>query len=556
MNMKNSLIALFFTLFSFALFAQQKSLDFKQDEVIIQLKENVNIDDFLKDFKQNNPTLASLNVKKELVRRLNMYLLGFDTEEADFSIFLERLNEQAKILAVQLNYALVFRDSIPDDPFFNEQWPLERIQAPDAWTFSTGGKDPNGEEIVIAILDSGFDIANPDLVENLWSNGGEIPMNGIDDDGNGHIDDMNGWNFKNDLPQHPLGNGHGTSVAGIAGARGNNGLSVTGVNWEVKLMLLTGTFVDQIIASYGYVLEQRILFNETNGAEGAYVVVTNASFGLNNTFCSEQPIWGAMYDILGEVGVVSIGATTNNSSIDVDINGDMPTSCESEYLITVTYSNIDEQREGGFGETSIDLTAPGKGSVTLSLNGDFDFGFNGTSAASPLVAGSVGLLYSMPCQVLADLALENPAEAALLVKKAILEGTDKYANLTEETVSGGRLNLFNSAEYLHSYCIANDREKTEDIYAETYIGNPRFVRIYSEGEGSDRFFVDFSTMDFEPVEIAIFNAVGQRIWEEKMQPDAFVHQTYSFDAFGWAAGVYFITVRGVDEKVTGKFMKI
>ena len=481
--------------------------------------------------------------------------MNFDENKADISTVLEEIKTHPSVMAAQLNYELEMRDSMPNDPLFTDQWSLARIQAPDVWAFSTGGTSANNDEIVIAVLDSGFDIEHEDLQENIWKNTAEIPSNGIDDDNNGHSDDINGWNFLNDLPQHPV-TSHGTSVTGIIGAKGNNNTGVTGVNWNVKLMLLTARFSEEIAAAYGYVLDQRILYNETNGEQGAFVVATNASLGINDLFCDDQPVWRDMYDPLGEAGIISVAATTNSEISNVDLVGDMPTTCESNYLITVTNNNFEDEREGGFGLKHIDLAAPGSGSTTVSPGSNYNTNFGGTSAACPHVTGAVGLLYALPCEDFATLVLNQPAAAALLIKKAILEGVDPINALNGETVTGGRLNLFNSAEYLHSYCVAKESEQTNDTYADTYINDAGFIRIYSPDATGDKMLIDFSTMDFEPVQMAVFNSVGQLMYKDELTPDAFVSQTFELDVKSWAAGAYFVSVRGIDGKVTGKFLKI
>src|SRR5690606_10835357 len=120
-------------------------------------------------------------------------------------------------------------------------------------------------DVVVAIIDGGFDIDHEDLKENIWRNEGEIPDNGIDDDGNGYVDDIVGWNAQ-------LGNGkvalddHGTLVAGVIGARGNNATGVTGINWNTKMMLVSIQSADTatVVAAYGYVLKQKELWLKTN----------------------------------------------------------------------------------------------------------------------------------------------------------------------------------------------------------------------------------------------------------------------------------------------------
>ena len=121
----------------------------------------------------------------------------------------------------------------PNDPKINDQWGLQSVSAQQAWRYSTGSKD-----VVVAIIDSGIDLTHRDLIHNVWTNPGEIPGDGIDNEGDGYIDDIHGWNFSNDTNNVQDNYGHGTHVAGIIGAEGNNGLGVAGINWGVSLMPL------------------------------------------------------------------------------------------------------------------------------------------------------------------------------------------------------------------------------------------------------------------------------------------------------------------------------
>ena len=123
---------------------------------------------------------------------------------------------------------------VPDDPEFGQQWALSKINAPAAWNVTTGTVT-----ITIAIVDTGVDLEHPDLAAKLWTNPGEIPANGLDDDRNGKIDDVHGWHFFHGGAENAFvqdDNGHGTHVAGIAAAATNNGIGVAGVAWGAKIM--------------------------------------------------------------------------------------------------------------------------------------------------------------------------------------------------------------------------------------------------------------------------------------------------------------------------------
>src|SRR5690606_8105093 len=282
----------------------------------------------------------------------------------------------------------------PNDPLFNNQWQHPKIESPEAWDITTGGKTATNKDIVVCVIESANVMGHADLKDNHWVNHAEIPNNDIDDDENGYIDDYNGWNVGNNTDN--IGNGsHGSAVAGMIGAKGNNGLGVVGANWDVKMMVIAGhnqPFSQaNIVEAYSYPLEARQLWNDTNGEEGAFVVATNASWGIDGGNPANYPVWCNIYDTLGEAGILNCGATTN-SNMNVDAVGDMPTTCPSDYMVAVTATNTSDIVLAGWGTTNIDVAAPGIGiysTTTTSYGSD-----SGTSFASPFTAGVIGLMYS------------------------------------------------------------------------------------------------------------------------------------------------------------------
>lgn len=366
------------------------------------------------------------------------------------------------VLFFQKNRLLEER-KIPDDPNFSQQWQYINngvggvadadLDMDQAWDISTGGLTSAGDTIVVCVIDEGINLEHPDLVQNLWINHAEIPANGMDDDGNGYIDDYRGWNITTGNDDLSEGGSHGTPVCGIVGATGNNGEGVSGVNWNVKIMFVKYGFATEAnaLSSLAYAYTMRKLYNESQGARGAFVVATNSSWGINELFASEAPLWCGMYDLLGEVGILSCGATAN-SDVDVDLKGDMPTSCESEFLISVTNINRSDIKltGAGYGRKSIDLGAYGHQAYTLSRNGYAAFG--GTSAATPHVAGVIALMYAAPCNTLAQKYTTDPAGAALMVKDMLFHGTQKNATLTGITTTNSRLNAHLAMQNMLALC--------------------------------------------------------------------------------------------------------
>lgn len=372
------------------------------------------------------------------------------------------LDHHPDVLYYQKNRWLEER-IIPDDPNFVQQWQYINngvggladadLDMEQAWDFTTGGLTSSGDTIVVCVIDEGVNLEHPDLRQNLWFNHAEIPANNIDDDGNGYIDDYRGWNITTGNDDLSEGGSHGTPVCGIIGAAGNNGEGVSGVNWNVKIMFVKyGSATEaNALSSLAYAYTMRKLYNETQGAKGAFVVVTNSSWGINELFAADAPLWCGMYDMLGEVGILSCGATSN-TDVDVDLKGDMPTSCESEFLISVTNINRSDIKltGAGYGKKSIDLGAYGHQAYTLSRSAYSAFG--GTSAATPHVAGVIALMYAVPCSELAENYKTDPATAALIVKDMLFHGTQKNASLTGITATNGRLNAYLAMQNMMTLC--------------------------------------------------------------------------------------------------------
>ncbi len=408
-----------------------------------------------------------LSYEREVSSALDIHLYSFDYQSVSELKFLQLLKQDKQIIEVQFDHFVHPRNTWPNDSYIDLQWhwlnpvngpglPDADIDADLAWDICTGGLTPSGEEIVVAMLDDGIDLEHEDLAENIWQNEDEIPFNGIDDDQNGYIDDYRGWNVsaQNDIVAYGA---HGTQVAGLLGAKGNNAKGVSGLNWDVKMMIVKGnwTLESEVIAGYSYVLKARQRYNATAGAEGAFVVAANLSWGLDGVSASEAPLWCAIYDSLGAAGILSV-ASTANQSWDVDVMGDLPTSCTSDYLLSVTSStNYDELAPtAAYGPLSIDLAAPGAEIFTTAYGNQYGTA-SGTSFAAPQVTALAALLYAAPCPTLMEYAWQNPAAAAQLVKESILQGADSKPAFEGLLATGGRLNAHKSLQWLLNACGSN-----------------------------------------------------------------------------------------------------
>lgn len=420
--------------------------------ILVQSKPGVTIDELRIGLDR-----TGIEIVKPLMKRADIYLLQVIDQRLSTEQALKNILDNPWIKYAQFDHYITPRQTFPNDPDFGSLWGMHNtgqsggvedadIDAPEAWDISTGGLNALGDEIVVAVVDGGCLLSHSDLDDNLWINSDEIPGNGVDDDNDGYVDDVYGWNAYNSNGSISS-DGHGTHVAGIIGAEGNNENMVTGVNWDIKLMTVMGSTGQTSIAleAYGYVLDQRALYNETDGEQGAFVVATNSSFGIDFADCStgDYPLWDEAYTALGEAGVLSAAATINSNQ-NIDNIGDVPTGCESDYLVTVTNTTRNDQKaNAGYGLESIDLGAPGSSVLSTYSNGSTS-SLSGTSMATPHVAGAIAFLHSVMTNGFNSFYKDNPGEGALILKSMIMDGTDQIDALDNITVTGGRLNLYNS----------------------------------------------------------------------------------------------------------------
>ena len=542
-----TLTALIFFLIVNSISAQQQfssEPDRAPGKFIISLTTKTFASDWTEEFNEIYAPLE-LEHKKVLSATINAHLLTIKSNPENLSdkSIIEKLHTVRGIRHAGPDRYADYRQTEPDDPLYIDQWHLQQIMAPEAWELTKGGTTALGDTVVIAILDSGIKLDHPDLQGNIWRNRAEIPGNGIDDDGNGYIDDYYGLNVITGDDQHNV-SAHGTEVAGVAGAITNNGEGVSAPLWESQLMILsnsTGRWREsQTVEALDYALEQRRRYNQSNGSEGAFVVSANLSFGWENGKPDSFPLLCEMFNAIGMEGIIGVSAATNRN-INVDTFGDIPTLCPSPFLLAVTSSDRDDLLDDrGYGKLNVDLAAPGRQIWTTTITQNEYFAPSGTSLSAPLVAAAVALLYSVDCLPFAEIAKSNPAEAASIVKKAILEGVDVNENLQEFTASGGRLNLFNSL-----LSLSNCETEFDDLTIVNAWPNPFF----------DELNIEFRTPDLEKYEIQIIDMLGRNVLNTPLTTLPFSESIIQVDLSQLPVGMYLLFIPQTEGKTAYPIFK-
>jgi len=351
---------------------------------------------------------------------------------ADTTWTIHTLEQDPRVAYAEPNFIVHAADT-PNDPSFSQEWGLNNtgqqvnfttgtpdadIDAPEAWSVSHGSPD-----VTVAVIDTGVDLAHPDLAQNIWINQGEncagCRTNGIDDDGDGYVDDWRGWDFVNHDNDPTDDNGHGTHVSGTIAAAGNNGIGTTGVTWNSKIMPLK--FLDSQGSGSTEDAISAILYARAQG-----VPILNNSWG-GGDFSQALQDAIELTDQSGELFVAAAG----NDFTNTDQEPFWPSSYDTPNIVSVGASDQFDRKAwfSNYGVRTVDLSAPGTNIYSTWKGSTYRFA-DGTSMASPHVSGAAALVKAV-----------FPNASGVGLKALLLRTVDPITALAGASRTAGRLNV-------------------------------------------------------------------------------------------------------------------
>ena len=504
----------------------------------------------------------------ELLIKLKDYSKIYNVKSNDLPIeeFQKIILERSEIEWAEPNYSFKIA-YIPNDPLYFEQWYLDKIQVPQAWDLTRGGS----ADVTVAVLDTGVDIDHPDLKNNIWSNKDEIKGDGIDNDHDGYIDDINGWDFINNVPNpkpkfdeafDSNGIHHGTLIAGIIAGTGDNSAGTAGIAFKSKIMSLrvlnsegSGT-VEHVIQAVKYAVD--------NGAK-----VINLSFvGTNKSYFLSEALKNAWQK--GVIIVAAGGNETTGEPVNLNNTPNYPVCLDEDdenFIIGVAAVDSADKKASfsNYGSKCIDISAPGTriyGPLVYNPNYDnfkeyYGGYWSGTSIAAPVISGLAALVWSV-----------NPLLTQKQVQDFIISQADNINSLNpglENQLGSGRVNAyktiertFNQAgELPQSYYIVTGAGpgggphiRIFDLYgqpkggffayAKTFTGGVNVASGDVDGDGRDEIITSGATSN---TQIKIFDLYGN------LKNEFFAYQSSFKGGVNIAAGD--IDADGQDEIITG-----
>ena len=392
------------------------------------------------------PARRNLNLvarSAQLVKRLDTVDLELVRIPAGQSVVdaVNAFKAMPDVELVQPNYVRrIVAPPPPDDPFWlsNTLYGLVQIRAQETWTaFSHGSPS-----VIVAVIDTGVQSTHPDLAANMWQNPGEIAGNGVDDDGNGYIDDVYGIDTFNHDSNPADDHGHGTHTAGTIAGIGNNGLGVVGVTWNARI--LACKFLGASGSGSDFAASECFNYITALKQRGQNIRVSSNSWGGYRGVPPGVPLppsaaaLKAAIDTAGANGILSSFAAGNDNNNN-DATPFDPAAFSSPSIIAVAASDSSDNRAGfsNYGVTTVDLAAPGVGIVSTYPFGSGYASSSGTSMASPHVAGAAALLLAI-----------SPGLTVDQLKNVILANVDSLTQWQGVVATGGRLNVFRAAQAL------------------------------------------------------------------------------------------------------------
>ncbi|MBB1269684.1 S8 family serine peptidase [Shewanella sp. SR44-3] len=358
---------------------------------------------------------------------------------ADIQAAIKMISKHPAVKYAEPNY-IVRAIGVPDDTNFVSLWGMNNtgqnggtvdadIDAIEAWDITTGSSD-----VIIGVIDTGVDYNHPDLQANMWTNPGEIAGDGIDNDGNGVIDDIHGFSSFNNNGDPMDGQGHGSHVSGTIGAKGNNGVGVAGVNWDVSIIGCQFLGPDGTGSTAGAISCIDYMTNlKTN--HGVDIKATNNSWGGGGF---SQALKDSI-DTAGEAGILFVAAA-GNDGVDNDVSPHYPSNYDSDVVFSIASTDRNDALSiftsgaSSYGLTTVDMAAPGSAILSTTPGNNYST-YSGTSMATPHVAGAAALVWSL-----------NPDLTPVEMKELLMASGDDNAALVGKMVSAKRLNVLTALE--------------------------------------------------------------------------------------------------------------